>query len=259
LSTTLVLVWQPLGESVRRSLLLDAAWGAELVYGGNVPGAAFQVGRVLLEATLRRERPFWVSTGGSSDRGCIGMVSAGVELAAQVREGALPEPAEVWVAVGTGGSLAGLVAGLRLGGLQSRAVGVLVTDILPPSPRRLAGLARAALRRLRAADPSLPRLRLTPGDFDLVTDQVGAGYGAPTAAAAEAVAAAAAAGLRLETTYTGKCLAALRERLRRRRSGPLLFWNTFNAVDVAAAAPAPLDPAALPARLRRLVECRARP
>jgi hypothetical protein len=34
----------------------------------------------------------------------------------------------------------------------------------------------------------------------------------------------------------------------------VLFWNTYNSVDVEARAPRPLDPANLPARFRRILE-----
>jgi D-cysteine desulfhydrase len=257
LATTLVLVMQPVTAAVQRSLLLDAAWGAELRWGRNLPGAAAQVVRALALATLRGERPVLVPTGGSSPRGQLGIVSAACELAEQVRAGALPEPAEIWVAVGSGGTLAGLVAGLALAGLRSRVVGVLVTDILPPSPRRLARMARATLRELRRAAPRLPELAIRADAFDLVRSQLGPGYGAPTDAARAAVAAAAARGLALETTYTGKCLAAVLARARQGGlRGPLLFWNTFNAVDLESRAPAPLDPRRLPPALRRFVTCR---
>ena len=256
LATTLVLVDQPVTREVQRSLLLHAAWGAELRWGRNVPGAAAQLLRTLALATLRGERPVLVPTGGSSPLGELGLVSAALELAEQVRAGELPEPAEIWVAVGTGGTLAGLVAGLALAGLRSRVVGVLVTDILPPSPARLARMARACLRLLRRVAPRLPQPAIHAGDFGFVTSQLGPGYGAATDAARAAVAAAAAHGLRLETTYTGKCLAALIERTRQGGArGPVLFWNTFNAVDVAANAPASLTPAALPPALRRFVTC----
>ena len=79
-----------------------------------------------------------VPTGGSGPAGNLGFVSAAYELAEQVRAGALPEPESIYVAVGTGGTQAGLTLGLRLAGLRSRLLGVLVTDILPPSPTRLA-------------------------------------------------------------------------------------------------------------------------
>jgi D-cysteine desulfhydrase len=182
-------------------------------------------------------------------------VSAGLELGEQVRAGLLPEPAELYVAVGTGGTHAGLVAGLALAGLRTRVVGVLVTDILPPSPRKLARMARGVLRALHAKLPRVPRLEIRERDFDLVRSQLGAGYGAATPAARTAVATAADLGLAIETTYTGKCLAALIERVRSQGAprGPILFWNTFNAIDVAKSAPAPLDPRAVPRPLRRFL------
>jgi len=256
LTTTLVLVHQPVTDAVRRTLLLDAAWGAELVYGGNVPGAALRGLAVLAAAVLRGERPYLVPTGGSSTRGNVGFVSAGLELAEQIRAGSCPLPAQIFLAVGTGGTLAGLVAGLALAGLRCRPVGVLVTDILPPSRPGIARAARATLAWLHRHDPSLPRVGVTERDFDLVVRQRGAGYGAPTAAGATAIEAARGVGLELESSYTGKCLAEI---LERRRSGqlpaePVLFWNTYNGVDPAARVPRPLDPALLPPRFRSLLE-----
>lgn len=254
LATTLVLVHQPVTPAVQRALLLDAAWGAELVWGGGVPGAAWQVVRVLARSALRGERPFLVATGGSSRRGHLGFVSAAFELAEQVRAGACPEPAEVYVPVGSGGTLVGLVAGLPLAGLRARVVGVLVTDILPPSARDLAREARRVQRWLARLEPGAAGAAgLAP--FEIATRQRGPGYGAPTAAGLEAVELAAGLGLCLETTYTGKCLAELRQRSREGAlpHAPALFWNTFNAVDMEADAPLPLDPALLPARFRRFV------
>ncbi len=68
----------------------------------------------------------------------------------------LPEPAAIFVPLGSGGTAAGLVLGCASRDCAARVVGVLVTDILPPSPRRLAALAHGALRRLRRVAPSLP-------------------------------------------------------------------------------------------------------
>jgi D-cysteine desulfhydrase len=252
LAATLVLIRQPMTPEVQHTLLLQAAYGARLVYGGNVPGAALATAGELIAAWAQGERPFLVSTGGSSTRGNVGFVSAALELGEQVRAGQCPEPAEIYLPVGTGGSLAGLAAGLRVAGLRSRIVGVLVTDILPPSPRSLAAAARRVARLLHRLDPAFPAAPLEVERIELATGQLGDGYGAPTPAAERALGAAADAGLRLETTYTGKCLAELLDRRRRGalRGGPVLFWNTYNAVDAEAAAPRTLDPDALPRRLR---------
>ena len=255
LATTLVLVDQPVTEEVRRSLRLFACYGAEVVHGRSVRGAAWRGARALARAALRGERPFLVPTGGSSVTGCLGFVSAGLELAEQVAAGELPEPALAFLPVGSGGSLAGLAVGLRLAGLATRPVGVLVNDIFPPSPRSLARKARAVLRRLRGADPSVPPLDFGASDFELATGALGPGYGAPTEAAREAQRLAAQAGLVLDTTYTAKCLAEVLARARAGAlpSAPILFWLTFNSIDVAAGAP-PFRPEALPPSLRAIAE-----
>ena len=115
------------------------AYGARVVHGRSVPGALLGTLGALAASRLRGERPMLVPSGGSSWRGNLGFVSAGLELAAQVEAGALPEPAQLFVAVGTGGTAAGLALGLRLGGLATRIVAVRVSDILPPGRRRLGG------------------------------------------------------------------------------------------------------------------------
>jgi D-cysteine desulfhydrase len=256
LATTLLLLDQPVTEKVRESLLLFTAYGAEVVHGRNIPGTALQGIRILLRSRLRGERAALVPAGGSSAAGTLGFVSAAFELAEQIQAGVLESPSEIYVPVGTGGTYAGLALGMRLAGLPTRVVGVLVTDILPPSPARLARAARATLRMLRRADPSIPELPLGPEDFPVTTGQVGPGYGSSTPAADEAARAALDAGLHLETTYTGKCLAEIRARAESGAldEGPILFWNTFSSVDVKQRAPRSSDPAKLPGRLRQLFE-----
>lgn len=245
--TTVVVVPQPVTPHVREQLDLMRAFGAELRPAKGVLAAAGQVIAAFVTSTARGERPFWVSTGGSSPLGTLGFVAAAFELAEQIEAGALPEPAEIHLPLGSGGTFAGLVLGARLAGLRSRIVGVLVTDILPPGGVRLARLARASLARMRRSDPAIPDVEIRANDFPIERAQLGLGYGASTPAAERACAFAQAAGLALETTYSAKCLAAIVERVERGdTAGPVLFWNTYNAADPRAAAPheapSPLPP-----------------
>lgn len=251
MASTVVCVPQPLSEHVREQLSAMLAFGAELRFVRGVPGAAAQTLRALARARRAGERPLLIPAGGSSALGDVGIVSGAFELAEQVEAGLLPAPAEIYVPLGTAGTLSGLVLGLALAGLRARVVGVLVTDILPPGPRRVTALARATLARLRRLDPSLPPRAPGPDAFEIARAQLGAGYGSPTEAARAAAALASEAGLTLETTYTAKCLAELLARLRDGRARtPALFWNTYNAVDYRAHAPAGPGLEALPARLR---------
>jgi D-cysteine desulfhydrase len=157
----------------------------------------------------------------------LGYVEAALEIAAQVEDGSLPEPAHAVVAVGTGGTAAGLALGFQLAGLRTRVLGVVVNDQLRLDPPVLARLARRSAKLLARRGASLPPLRLEPDMLDLTRDQIGAGYGHRTEAATRAAALAAEDGLALDPVYTAKAMAgllALRDAAR--LSTPTLFVHT---------------------------------
>lgn len=236
LRTHLVLIPQPVTDHVRRTLLLDHAYGATLHYAPTIAAARRIVIGLLVRGALRRDRPYLVPTGGSSVVGTLGYVNAGLELAEQVAAGELPEPAAVVVPLGSGGTVAGLVAGLKLAGLATQVVAVRVTDLLPPSPAMLARLATRALARLGSCGAAVPRLVVTPADFVVRSDWLGAGYGAVTPAATEARRRVAEReGLTLETTYGAKALAATLALAHETpwRDRPILFWHTYSSADPA--------------------------
>jgi D-cysteine desulfhydrase len=250
LSVTLVLVPQPVTPHVQRCLRLLHALDAEL-HLAHGPADAARRGLAILARGWLGGSPFaLVPTGGTSVLGALGYLNAGLELGAQVRAGLLPEPAAVFVALGSGGTVAGLLAGLRLAGLSTRVVGVLVTDILPPSSGRLVRLARACLARYAPAAGATVRA----GDLEVERGFVGAGYGAVTPEAVAAQRALAESeGIRLETTYTAKCLAALLRRAATEelRGRPLLFWDTFSAGEPSNLPAVLPDADALPLPFRR--------
>jgi len=248
--TALVLVPQPLSPAVQRSLLLAHAFGAELHWAHGVSGVTVTALGVLARSVLRGDAPFVVAPGGSSVTGTLGFVRAGLELAAQIQTAELPEPDAIYVPVGTGGTAVGIALGLRMAGVGAPVVGVLVTDILPPSGRRLRRLASRVVKRLRASDPGVPEVTLDPGALRLVSGFTGPGYGATTVEAAQAMAAIGATEkITVETTYTAKCLAALlAEGTPGRR---LLFWNTFSALEPVPPGGVLPTPAALPSAFGR--------
>lgn len=234
--TILALLEQPVTEAVRHSLLLDFAVGAELHWASSVGRLAARAARLMAREALKGELPYLIPTGGTSTLGTIGYVNAGLELAQQVAAGQLPEPTYVFVPMGSGGTVAGLILGLKLGGLKSRVVAVVVTDILPPGRSRISRLAMSSSIYLHHQDERLPRVTVRPDDYDVIADQIGAGYGHPTAAGIEARDRMRDdEGIVLDTTYTAKCLAAILAGIQGGGfgRGPLLFWNTYSAVDPA--------------------------
>ena len=159
----------------------------------------------------------------------LGYVEASLELAEQVAAGALPEPSHVVVAVGSGGSAAGLALGLRLAGMRTRVVGVPVTRDLRVDPGSLARLAGRAETLLRRRGAELPPAGASAGEPTVLDGWIGAGYGHATPEGeAATVAAREGDGLVLDPVYTAKAVAALRAENSAGRfgEGPVLYLHT---------------------------------
>ena len=138
------------------------------------------------------------------------------------------------VALGSGGTAAGLVLGFALAALETRVVAIQVNDRAPLDAARLARLAGRTRRLLERRGARLPPVTISPADLQVETRWLGAGYGHRTAEADRALELARVEGLELEPVYTGKAMAALLE-LRERGElgdGPVLYWHTHNARSV---------------------------
>lgn len=224
LRTVLGLVDQPVDDHVRGQLARLESSGAELHRYRSARRLRLAA-PWLIASHLRGGRlPWYLPAGGSNPYGALGYVETALELADQVARGELPEPATVVVPVGSGGTAAGLALGLRLAGLPTRVLGVVVNDSFRLDAPVLARLAnRTAELLAQHGGPTLPPL--TPADLDARVDWLGATYGDPTPASTRMVAAASAAGLDLEPVYTGKSLAALAD-LAPALPAPVLWLNT---------------------------------
>ena len=248
------LVPQPLTDHVRDNLRATLAAGVEAVPVSGFASAAAMAITLTTRAALRdRMRPFVIGPGGSNAVGTIGYVDAGLELAQQIERGEVPLPEHIFVALGSGGTAAGLLAGLRLGGVRSEVHAVVVADggLLGESGVRWLG--KAALRRLRRVEPALPKPVLDGLTVD--GGELGGGYGHETTAAREAMDLARdLEGLTLEPTYTGKTLAALVREARGALAGrTLLYWHTLSGTPAASLELPPLSMEGVPPRLRAIL------
>jgi 1-aminocyclopropane-1-carboxylate deaminase/D-cysteine desulfhydrase-like pyridoxal-dependent ACC family enzyme len=248
----LVLFEQPNSEHVRRSLRLYHHFGARMTLAESYVSTAFQVAlrKVTSAARIAGERIYVAGPGGSSPLGTVGFVNAALELEAQVRAGLCPEPAVILCALGSCGTHAGLVAGIRLSGLRSRVIGVRVTPRAVANPLLVARLANRTLALLKRRGGAMDVPSVRAADVEVLDTWYGGEYGLATPASIDAVALAARHGVALETTYTGKAFAAAIELVRVEREGPVLFWNTYNSNDLSKEAGA-VDPGDLPRDFHR--------
>ncbi len=201
---------------------------------------AWAVAPALVAAQLARlgADAYFIPLGGSNVVGTVGYVDAARELAAQIASGELPEPDVIVVALGSGGTAAGLAVGLEEAGLRTRVLGVAVSH-----PARMLSvmahrLARDTAKYLGVSTRAAQRLEVD-------RRWVGRGYGYFTHEAQQAVADGIAMGVELDPTYTAKAFACALARMR--ASGErVLFWHTLSTCPLEpllADAPDELPPA----------------
>jgi len=161
----------------------------------------------------------YVPVGGSNRQGTLGYVDAARELAKQIREGAMPEPDVAVVTLGSGGTAAGLAAGLAIEGLKTRVVGVAVA-----AP--VWGVSLAARWLAWRCGRWRVRLRVE-GRY------LGRGYGHRTPSGDRATMLAEASGLTLDPTYTAKAFAAALDLVASGRHRHVLYVHTLSSAPMA--------------------------
>ena len=217
-------------QHLEGNLLLNQLLGAQMHF---IPFGGGSSGSMTLETTtrlvhlaawMRLGRHYFIPVGGHNWLGCLGYAQAALEIDQQAQ--AL-DIADAWlvVAAGSGGTLAGLLAGLALCGSRLRPLGIDVGKLWRAFPSSIAHLSSEICARLgqpRTFDPQ--QVPLVEGAY------VGAGYGLPTPLCLEALRTAARLeGLLLDPVYTGKAFAGMLDLAQRGRFGkndPIIFLHT---------------------------------
>lgn len=224
LKTSALLSDQPNAAVVQRNLLLMLAYKAKLFTQAQPSGSGGKV----------YEIPF----GGSNSIGAIGFVNAMFELKEQIHAGQLPEPDYIYVPVGSGGTMAGMLLGIQAAGLKSQVIGISVG--------RMAGVANlkkivkkifdATSSELHGHDKSFPLLTLSLDEITIIADPADVPYGQFTHDCADAVnLVKEVADIALDGVYSGKAFAGMiRHATLLPADTVILFWNTFCGLDFSA-------------------------
>mgnify|MGYP003634138268 CR=1 FL=1 len=211
---------------IRQTLDMHLELGTELIKWG---GAVDQL--ELYRRKLQGRKTWVIPLGGTCWFGAVGFVNAGLELAAQIADGELDPPNRIYMANGTMGSVAGLAVGLDLAGIDAEIQAVRVADNRFSRREVLQRLIRKTAVLLNTLDSSIPCNAGTKTPIIWRSDFFAGAYAAVDDITERAVdIAARELNLRLETTYTGKAMAALLHDLDSSDSDArYLFWNTYNS------------------------------
>jgi D-cysteine desulfhydrase len=185
------------------NLRLHRWLGVDVRFTGEAERSSVDTGIAAVTGELRAagRHPYPVPRGGATPLGALGYVRASLELAAQLA-GLDEPPAGLWLATGSCGTQAGLVAGAAVTGASYQVVGVTVS--------RPAGEAAGRVRELAAAAAALAGSGATLPTADVRTGWIGPGYGVPSAAGqAAARLVAKTEGVFLDPVFGAKAMAAL--------------------------------------------------
>lgn len=218
------------------NLLLDKLFNARLHFipfggGGDTGLTLEQTNRLVkLVATLRLGPGFtFMPVGGHTVTGCLGYVAAAAEIQAQVIERGLePERVTLVTAVGTGGTLAGLMAGFRLIGSPIQLLGLDIGKLWKGFPASIARLAEALCAALGESHP------FTAAGVPMIAETyAGPGYSVLTPETAVAIRTLAQTeGILLDPVYTGKAFAGLLDLVQKGAFAPdthLIFLHSGGA------------------------------
>ena len=205
------------------NVMLDALLGASVRRYPRGTVMAEQLAAVCDELRGQGQRPYAVPMGGSSAIGNLGYMDCARELARQARDMGIPMT-HIVLATGSGGTHAGLQAGVLALGLPVQVVGINIMGEVAAQAAMVWQQLQATLALAGVASP------FGEADLQLMDGYVGSGYGLPTAAGMEAIRTVARLeALLLDPVYTGKAMSGLIDLARRghwSRDDHVLFLHT---------------------------------
>ena len=222
--------FEPRPKQLAGNLLLNQLMDAhmhfiELGAGGDGSMTLETTNRLVhLLAWLRLGRHYFIPVGGYSWRGCLGYVRAAIEIDSQARALGI-EHAHLVLAAGTGGTMAGLLAGLTLINSSLNLLGIDVGKLWKAFPASLARLTGAIYGHLGAKRVfESGEIPLLEGVYSVPK------YGFPSPGGQDAIQRLARTeGILLDPVYTGKAFAGLLDLAEKGRLGsnePIIFLHT---------------------------------
>jgi 1-aminocyclopropane-1-carboxylate deaminase/D-cysteine desulfhydrase-like pyridoxal-dependent ACC family enzyme len=196
------------------------AFGAEVVFTGDPDRAATPRHAAVVTAGLvtAGHRPYELPRGAATGLGATAYALAAEELAEQLAFA----PANVVIPVGSGGTVAGLLAGWGACALPGRIVGVAVSRPLTEAHAEVARLAREAASLVGIEAVALDRLHLVDG--------IGAGFGVAAPSTQDAARLALRTeGLLADATYVARAVAVLGT-----LEPPIVLWHTGGSLGAVA-------------------------
>ena len=216
-------------ERPTANALLDALLGADVRYVASREERNAAIDDATAQLAREGRRPFRIPLGASTPLGALGFARAIGEVLEQ-----MPAPDVIVHSSSSGGTQAGLLAGVALHGITTRVIGVSPDDPAASIAGRVRDILQGMGPLLGVDGAALAGARPIEIDDAFIGD----GYGLPSDASREAQCLAAQReAIFVDNTYTAKALAGLIAAVRARRipaDATVLFWHTGGQVGIFA-------------------------
>lgn len=194
-----------------------------------------RVGEIMAEISNRYRQmgktAFIIPEGASDELGAMGYVRAAEEIARQIKQSDLKFD-YIISAVGSGGTLAGLLIGKKIFGLDAEIIGFNVCDTADFFGNKIAEIMTAARTRFNLS------FDFKRSDIHIIDGYVGKGYGQSTPAELQFIKEfASTEGIILDPVYTGKAMLGFFQELDKGRFEPksnFLFIHTGGIYEIFA-------------------------
>lgn len=233
LKSILMLKPQPNSNLVHNNLLLDLYYGAQIYFFPDNDSRELATQKMVES----NKQMYFIPTGGSVPLGIIGFVNGILELNEQIKSGQINEPDFIYVALGTCGTVAGILLGLRLLNLKTKVIAVSI------EPEGISGeliektekLFIQTNHLLNSLDNNFKLFEFPKDQLIINKDFCGKEYGLFTEEGLEAIELLKSyENIILDGTYTAKAMAAMINDIKNNRikkTETVLFWNSYCGID----------------------------
>ncbi|MDZ7288886.1 MAG: D-cysteine desulfhydrase family protein [candidate division KSB1 bacterium] len=213
------------GGDIDGNLFIDRLVGAEVTFISpqEYEQANDIMHRLADDYARRGVKAYVIPEGGSTALGALGYVVATEELYRQMKAMRL-EFDHIVSAIGSGGTMAGLLLGKSAYDVKAQIHGINVCDDAPYFQERVSSIIREAKRRFGF------EINVQKKDVSIIDGYVGKGYGLSRQEEIELIKLVARTeGIILDPVYTAKAMYGLMDQIRKgrfTRQEKVLFWHT---------------------------------
>lgn len=227
----LVSVVEPDENDIKANLLLDHILNAEVVIEPLNDDDEATADKRAFEKSLEHVKKLEsqghkccvIPVGGANGVGSAGFIGGFVEMTCQMEEMNI-SPDYIFHASGSGGTIAGIVAGKKLAGSNARIVGIGVSKKDESYLKKIVALANSAIEYIGSKET------VTADDFYYDSNYYAPGYEMPSEGGTKAIKELAATeGIFVDPVYSGKGFAGMLDYIRSGKvpqGSNVLFWHT---------------------------------